>query len=92
MKYTDALGKPLKKEDVQLAVQVIAMHSTISAMQLNRAARLGIAKSANILKLLQHANVVGPSENGTRNVIMRGYNSHSMALNAALRQLKKGKR
>lgn len=89
MKYTDVFGKPLKKEDVALAVQATVMHSTINAMLLNRSTRLGIIKSANILRLLETAKVVSASNDGNRTVLLK---NHAGALNATFRQLKKGRR
>lgn len=90
--YTDVFGKPLKKEDVAIAVQAVAMHGTVSAIALNRATRLGIGKCVNILRLLEQAKVVSPAENGQRKVILKGFGNHAGALNAALRQLKKGRK
>jgi len=87
--YTDVFGKPLKKNDVALAVQATVNYTTINAMALNRSTRLGIIKSANILRLLENANVVSASKDGNRSVTLR---NHASALNAALRQLKKGRR
>lgn len=90
--FTDVFGKPLKKEDVAMAVQAVVMNGTINAVTLNRATKLGIGKSANILKLLEQARVVSPAHDGQRMVILRGFNNHASALNAANRQLKKSRR
>ncbi len=89
MKYTDVFGKPLKKDEVALAVQATVQYSIINTMALNRSTRLGIIKSANILRLLESAKVVSAAKDGNRTVTLR---NHAGALNAALRQLKKGKR
>ncbi len=90
--YTDAFGKPLNKDDVRLAVQATVMSSTVSTMSLNRSTRLGMVKVVNILRLLEAANIVSPAKDGKRQVIMRGFNNHAAAVNAALRQLKKGRK
>lgn len=89
--YRDVFGNPLKKDDVAMAVQAIVMNPTITAISLHRATRLGIGKSANILRLLEQAKVVTAAEDGTRQVILKGFNNHSAAINAAFRQLKKGR-
>ncbi len=89
MKHTDVFGKPLKKEDVALAVQATVMHSQITTILLNRHTRLGIIKSANILRLLEQAKVVSAPKDGNRTVLIR---NQAGALNAALRQINKGRR
>lgn len=90
--FTDVFGKPLKKDDVAMAVQAVVMNRTISAITLNRASRLGITKCVAILKLLEQAQVVSPAVDGERRVIARGFINHAGALNAALRQLKKSRK
>lgn len=89
--YRDAFGNKLTKHDVTLAVHNIVRIDSISTMRLNRLTGLGIMKSSRILKLLEHARVIGPSKDGQRWVIIKGQKSFDAAQNAALRQLKKGK-
>lgn len=87
MKATDIFNKPISKDDVRLAIQSIIVSGKASTILLNRHTRLGITKCTNILRLLQQAGVVTPAEKGERKVILK---DEVQAVNAALRQLKKG--
>ena len=90
--YTDALHNPIITEDVQLAIQVILYRTdrSISPMGLNRSTRFGIGKASNILTLLCDAGVVSKKyPGGYRMVLLR---NQDQAINAALRQLKKGRK
>ena len=87
--YTDILGKPLAKSDVILAVRYVICRPTITPMLLHRSTHCGIGKSANLLRLLEDAKVLSSkADNGKRSVLLR---TEASALNAALRQLRKGK-
>lgn len=86
--FTDITGKPLKAEDVAMACRVIAQTGIATPIQINRVAGLGIGRAGRILRLLETAGVVSSKdEDGKRTIILR---SEPMAINAALRALRKG--
>lgn len=88
--FTDMLGKPLKAEDVALAVRVAISDKTVTGIALQRGAGIGLGKGNKILALLERAGVVSEKQaDGTRRVILR---SEPMAINAALRKLREGNR
>lgn len=88
--YTDVFGKPLTKQDIQLAVQVITEHGKATSSLLVRRLKWGYGKSLAVYEVLQDALVVGLMRSDTtRPIILR---DQTMATNAALRQLKKGKK
>lgn len=86
---TSRFTKPITKDDLRLAVQSIIVSGGASVTQLNRHTRLGLIKCTNILRLLQKAGVVTAAANGKRSVILK---DEAQALNAALRQFKKGRK
>lgn len=86
---TSRFTKPITKDDLRLAVQSIIVSGGASVTQLNRHTRLGLIKCTNILRLLQKAGVVTAAVNGKRSVILK---DEAQALNAALRQFKKGRK
>lgn len=85
--FTDMLGKPLKPEDVAMAVRVIVRTGTPTAMQLQRSAGIGIGKGGRILALLEAAGVLKKDANAKRTILLR---SEPAAINAALRKLREG--
>lgn len=88
--YTDIMGNKLTADEVRLAIRLILPHSDISPMALHRATRWGIGKASNMLTLLCHAGVVSKhADNRKRSVILK---QEDTAVNAALRQLKKGRK
>ncbi len=87
--YRDVFGNLLSKKDVTLAVQTAVMNETITTMKLSRSTGLGMLKSKKIIQLLEQAKVLSAPKDGTRRVI---FNNEPAALNAALRQLKKGRK
>lgn len=91
--YRDLFGNPLAKQDVSMAVQAAVMTDKISAFTLSRATGLAVGKAGKILRLLEDAKVITPAvnEQGIYRVILKGFNNHAAAVNAAFRQLKKGR-
>lgn len=89
--YRDAFGNPLAKKDVTLAVQAAVMNDSLTTMRLSRSTGLGIGKAKRMLELLEQAKVISAPKDGERKVILKGFNNHAAAVNAALRQLKKGR-
>lgn len=87
--YTDIFKKPLTSDDVRLAVQVITTSKrrpTSSLLQ--RRLAWGYGKVLRVYELLEDALVVGPvRSDATRTLLLR---TEASAVNAALRQLKKG--
>lgn len=87
--YRDVFGNPLKKDDIRFAVQAMSNNKNTSPVMLNRLTRLGIGKANKILMLFQDAKVVtAPAADGKRVVLLKG----DPAINAALRQLRKGRK
>lgn len=87
--YTDIFGNRLTKDDVALAVQVIASAQKVSSSLLQRSLGWGYGKISHTYELLEDAGVVGPVRtDSTRQLILK---DAAQATNAALRQLKKGK-
>lgn len=82
--YTDLLGRKLDKHDVILATSIVVRTKNPYAFNLRRYMRIGFGKTARIIKLLRDAGVVS-----TTNVIIR---NEDQAINAALRQLRKGRK
>lgn len=89
--YTDIFKKPLKSDDVRLAIQVITTSNrrpTSSLLQ--RRLGWGYGKVLRMYELLEDANVVGPvGRDATRTLLLK---KQDAATNAALRQLKKGQK
>ena len=88
--YTDVFGNPLNKEDIQLAIQVILNQGKATSSLLQRRLKWGYGKVIRIYEVLEDAKVVGLQRSDTtRPIILR---DQAQATNAALRQLKKGKK
>lgn len=85
--YTDIFRKPVKKDEVELAARLIVGTGKASPDFLRRTMKLGFGKSATILRLLEDAQVVSGMVGKPRTVLLTNASS---AVNAALRQLKKG--
>lgn len=86
--YRDVFGNPLTKTDVAAATRLIVRNGKASPSLLQRSFKWGYGKAAKITTLLEDAGVVGPVTDKPRLVIL---NNEDGAVNAALRQLKKGK-
>lgn len=88
-KYVDIFKKPIKTDDVRLAIQVIIgskRRPTSSLLQ--RRIGWGYGKVLRVYELLEDAGVVGPQgRDATRTLLLK---TEAAAVNAALRQLKKG--
>lgn len=87
--YRDAFGNNLPKRDVELAARFVAHTGKASATFMQRNLRFGYTKCVRLIELLADANVVTKSKNQPRAVIL---SNGDAATNAALRQLKRGKR
>lgn len=87
--YTDIFKKPLTADDVTLAVRTIVQSKrrpTSSLLQ--RRLGWGYGKVLRVYELLEDAEVVSTQRSdATRTLILK---TEAMAVNAALRQLRKG--
>ena len=87
--YRDVFGNPLRKKDVILACQIAVQKGRLTALALHRSTQWGLGKAGRIVKLLQEAGVLAQSgPDGKKTVLLR---TEDAAVNAALRQLKKGR-
>lgn len=82
--YTDLLGRKLEKGEVVLATTIIVATDNPYAFNLRRHMNIGFGKTSRIVRLLRDAGVVSMTR-----VILR---NEDAAINAALRQLKKGRK
>lgn len=89
-KYTDVWKKPLESLEVTACARVSVQMKFGSTSLFTRRFGIGYGKALEILTLLIDANVVAePSKEGRHRTILK---SEEAAINAALRQLKKGKK
>lgn len=88
-KYVDIFKKPLKADDVALAVRTICQSKRRpSSSLLQRKLGWGYGKVLRMYELLEDAQVVGLQQrDASRTLILK---NEETAINAALRQLKKG--
>lgn len=87
--YRDVFGNPLTKQDVKAAVAVVIQQDNPYPANLQRQLRIGYGKAIRLLSVLHHANVITGPDAKERGVILK---NEEQATNAALRQLKKGKK
>lgn len=88
--YRDVFGNPLTKQDVMLAVQTIIETKRATSSLFQRRLRWGYGKILRVYELLEDAGVVGlQRSDATRPIILK---DQAQATNAALRQLRKGKK
>lgn len=86
--YRDTFGQSLTQQDVTRATNLIVQTKKPTTMLLTRYLKFGVSKAKRILKVLEDAKViVKDKRTGDYTVILRG----DSAVNAALRQLKKGR-
>lgn len=85
--YTDVFKKPLDKHEVAAVVRQMVAEKRPSTSFITRRFGIGYGKALNIMLLLEDAGVVGPLMSGRRTVILKDIET---AVNAALRQLRKG--
>ncbi len=83
--YRDVFGNPLTKVDVKSVTQFVVATGQCSPTLLVRQYKFGYSKAIRLLGVLQDAKVI----NSQRVVILKDIDG---AINAALRQLKKGKK
>lgn len=88
-KYTDIFGKPLTTKDVIIAVKIVTKFNNPKPIHLSRTMKIGNGKATQIITLLQDAGVVSGPDTQIKRVLLT---DPDQATNAALRQLKKGKK
>jgi len=86
-KYVDTFKKPLDKHEVAAVVRQMVAEKRPTTSFITRRFGLAYGKALGIMELLEDAGVVGPLMRGRRSVILKDVET---AVNAALRQLKKG--
>lgn len=87
--YTDVFGKPLTKDDVMRAVAVTVRTGNPYPSNLQRQMKIGYGKAARLVSLLRDAGITSDLNTTPRTVILK---DEVQATNAALRQLKKGRK
>lgn len=87
--YTDIFKQPIKKDEVSLAVAVVVRSGKASPSLLQRQMKVGYGKAATLLKLMTDAGIVTSPSDKPRVVVLK---NEAQAVNAALRQLKKGRK
>lgn len=85
--YTDIFKKPVSKAHVEAAAIIVVRTNKVSPSMLQRSMKIGFGKAATIIRLLEDAGVVTEMTGKPRSVILK---SEAAAVNAALRQLRKG--
>lgn len=87
--YTDVFKKPLSVTDVRTAAAVMVQSKRPSMYTLQRRMGMGAGKAMVMVRLLEDAGVITELTRARpdRTVILK---SEPAAINAALRQLKKG--
>lgn len=91
-RYTDIMGHPLKREDVATSVrEMVKAKRTGPTFLQRRISGMGYGKASRIVELLEDAGVVSlmPGGGHPRTLLLK---NEDAAINAALRQLKKGHR
>lgn len=87
-KYMDIFKKPITADEVRHATIITVRLNKVSSILLQRQMKIGFGKAATIIKLLESAGVVTRQlDFNHRSVILR---NEATAVNAALRQLRKG--
>jgi len=86
--YTALIKKPLTKAEVRQAVLITISTGYVDAVILRRKMQIGFGKADKLAKLMYSAGIIVDSTMRGTVVILKG---EPQALNAAYRQLRKGK-
>ncbi len=84
--YVDIFKKPIKKEEVAAAANLLVGANSTSTLAVRQHLGIGFGRAAIIVKVLKDANVIAENQS---TVLLK---NQSEAVNAALRQLKRGKK
>lgn len=87
--YRDVFGNPLSKRDVEAAARLMAQTKRATTSLLTRRFAWGYGKASRMVELLEDAGVVSLMDGSRgRTIILK---NEDAAVNAALRQRRKGK-
>lgn len=87
--YKQLIQKPITKAEVRQAVAITLSTGYVDAVSLSRQMRIGFNKADKLAKLIYDAGIIVDSTVRGTVVILKG---EAQALNAAYRQLNKGKK
>lgn len=90
--YTDIFKKPVSVDDVRTATTIFVRTGIVTSEALRRHMRIGYGKASTIIRLLEDAGVITEiftEDTKPRKLILK---NEAAAINAALRQLRKGNR
>lgn len=88
--YTDVFKKPLDKNEVAACARLVVQMKYASTSLLTRRLKIGYGKALEIVLMFVDAGVCSPVSREAKHSIL--LKNESAAVNAALRQLKKGKK
>lgn len=87
--YKQLIQKPLTKAEVRAAVLITIADGYVDAVTLSRKMKIGFSRADKLAKLIYAAGIIVDSTMRGTVVILKG---EPQALNAAYRQLRKGKK
>lgn len=87
--YAQLIKKPITKNEVRAAVLITLSTGYVDAVILSRKMQIGFGKADKLAKLMYTAGIIVDSTIRGTVVILKG---EAQALNAAYRQLNKGKK
>jgi len=87
--YKSLIQKPITKAEVRQAVLITITDGYVDAVTLSRKMKLGFKKADELAKLMYASGIIVDSTMRGTVVILKG---EAQALNAAYRQLRKGKK
>lgn len=87
--YKQLIQKPLTKAEVRTAVVITIADGYVDAVSLSRKMRIGFNRAQKLAKLVYDAGIIVDSTMRGTVVILKG---EPQALNAAYRQLNRGKK
>ena len=87
--YKALIQKPLTKAEVRQAVAVTLSTGYVDAVSLSRKMQIGFSRADKLAKLMYSAGIIVDSTMRGTVVILKG---EAQALNAAYRQLNRGKK
>lgn len=85
--YTDLFKKPLTKNEVRTAVNITVRTGYADAIVISRQMQVGYTKATKLAQLMYDAGVIVDSTMRGTTVVLK---NEDTAVNAALRQLRKG--
>lgn len=86
--YRDIFGNKIPKKDVESAVRLMVRENKVSAALLQRSFKWGYMKASRIIGVVEDAGIIRREANQHPTILL---NNEDQAVNASLRQLKKGR-